>query len=279
MKIVRRVLTALLEIVLVVVVTALLLVPDVVAQIVQSLDNVAFIIRLLIAALLDALLLGLLYFQLRPERRLNENGLMVKASGAVTDVSIESARERILKAVSNVPDVASADARVRATNGKAHIELDVVVTNPNVSVPAKQQEISRALKQVINKQLGLQMAEQPIIHIELRDAKSIVPEVSAPSMSTSSVVTPSVIVSTPLSPMSSVPPAFPVEPMPLPTSEVITPDKADVGNGTYSPPAQRTVSWSTRIASADDESISDASVAVNDEVLSGDSDSRRSSEN
>jgi hypothetical protein len=264
-KIVRRVLTVLVEIILVVVVTALLLAPETVADIVDSLTEVTFIVRLLIAALLDVLLISLLYFQLRSERRTNENGLMVKASGAVIDVSIESARERILKAVANVPDVASADARLRPVNGKAHIDLDVVVANPNANVPAKQQEINRALKQVINKQLGLQMADHPVIHIELRDPSSLA---AAPIVTTAPAVASS---STP-----SVAPVLPIEPMPLPASKVVIPEAAEVGNSSQTASAQRSVSWSTRIAAIEDE---EPSVPLNDEVLSGDSDSRRSSEN
>jgi hypothetical protein len=90
---------------------------------------------------------------------------MMQASGAITEVSVESARDRILKAVSDVPDVVTADAEVKPVRGRADVELQVTVMGHDVQLPAKQKEINRALNQVIHKQLGLRMAGQPRVHI------------------------------------------------------------------------------------------------------------------
>ena len=86
-------------------------------------------------------------------------------------MGIDSARDRILRAVRDVPDVLSANATVKPVRGKADVELDVVVSHESISVPEKQREIDRALRQVINKQLGLQMAGKPRVHIRLDDEK------------------------------------------------------------------------------------------------------------
>jgi hypothetical protein len=113
-------------------------------------------------------LLILFILSVRPSRKTNTTGLIMRASGAITEVSVESARERILKAVNDVPDVIEADAKVKPVYGKADIDLQVVVLGQDVKLPAKQSEINRALKQVINKQLGLQMAGQPRVQIRLQ---------------------------------------------------------------------------------------------------------------
>ena len=131
-------------------------------------------------------------------------------------------------------------------NGKAHIELDVTVNNPNTNVPAKQQEINRALKQVINKQLGLQMADVR----SFTSSYAIHQIYIAPDGAT----TPAVSVETPVkvnrpSPMSSIPSAMPHRALCSPASEVIRlKRRKSATDRITSTPAQRTASWSTRIA-------------------------------
>jgi hypothetical protein len=98
---------------------------------------------------------------------------MVKGQGVVADVSVESACDRILRAVRAVPDVLSAEATVKALRGKADIDLTVAVANTTTNLPEKQHEIDRALRQVINKQLGLQMAGKPRVHIRMDDEKAV----------------------------------------------------------------------------------------------------------
>src|SRR5262249_7529851 len=106
-----------------------------------------------------------------------------RGSGAVTEVSIESARERILKAVSDVPDVVAAEASVKPVRGRADIELQVTVFGHDVKLPDKQRDINRALKQVIDKQLGLEMAGQPRIHIRIHGEEKQKPPLVAPAPS------------------------------------------------------------------------------------------------
>jgi hypothetical protein len=131
-------------------------------------------LRIVIAVLLDLVLLALAYLQIRPARKPESTGLTMRSSGAVAEVSVESARERILKAVSEVSDVVSVEARVVPIRGRADLDLDVEVLGEEVRLPDKQREINRALKQVINKQLGLQLAGRPRVHIRLRGEKPLV---------------------------------------------------------------------------------------------------------
>ncbi len=163
----RRTLLWIVGVVLVVLTMAILLAPLSVAE---RLDSIAPVIRSLLAILLGVSFLAFLYIQLRQRSGPEATGLMVRTSGAITQVDIESTRERILHAVSSLPDIVSAKVEVRAVRGKADIELDVVVGSDEINVPKKQKEIDRALKQVVNKQLGLHMANRPRMHIRF-DAK------------------------------------------------------------------------------------------------------------
>ncbi len=151
----RRLYLILLSLIFIVVLAIFLLSPATIANWAGSISEISVIVRGLLAALLVVALLVLMYVQVRRDPRSNVTGLVMRGSGAVTEVSVESARERILNAVSDVPDVVSAEAEVKPVEGRADVELQVVVMGYDVKLPVKQKEINRALKQVIDKQLGL----------------------------------------------------------------------------------------------------------------------------
>ncbi len=155
--------------------TVFLLWPAAVSDLAGSVAEMSPVLRLLAAAVVDLVLLALLFVQFRSNRRPETTGLMMRAPGAVTEVSIDSARDRILKAVSDVTDVVSVEAQVRPVRGRAEIDLDVEVLGDDVRLPDKQRDINRALKQVINKQLGLQMAGRPRVRIRLHGEKPVAP--------------------------------------------------------------------------------------------------------
>jgi hypothetical protein len=163
----RRIYLLLLGLLLVIMVTLLLLSPQAVGGWVGSISELSPVIRLAITIVIDLFLLLLMYLQVRPDPGSKLNGLVMRGSGAITEVSVESARDRILKAVNDVPDVVSVEAEVKPVRGRAEIAMQVAVLGHDVKLPAKQKEIDRALRQVIDKQLGLQMAGQPRIQLRI----------------------------------------------------------------------------------------------------------------
>ncbi len=179
MSFVRKLIIVLVGISLGLLVTVLLLNPASILALAANLNSTSLLIRLPLTILIDVIVLAIIVVLVRSERSSNGSGLMVKAPGAIADVSIESARERILRAVSAVPDVVSAEAEVKAVRGKADVELEVVVSSASTNLPEKQKEIDRALRQVINKQLGLQIAGKPRVHIRMEGETSLA---SAPSL-------------------------------------------------------------------------------------------------
>ena len=171
MRLVDRFLVILVGLVLIGVVSVLMLAPEALINALRSVEAISLFLRLAFVVVVNIVILVLLYLQLRGRRRLSD-GLEVKAAGAFTDVSVESARTLILNAVNAVPDVVAADATVEAVEGQADVDLNIQVTGRDVHIPQKQKEINRALGQVINKQLGLRMRGKPRVHITLEGEKS-----------------------------------------------------------------------------------------------------------
>lgn len=182
---VRRLILIVVGLLLVGLITMLFLFPQQVSSMAQAIEATSPALRVLLVIAVDVVILGLVFVQVRPVPRANVPGLMVNAAGAVTDVSIESARERILKAVHEVPNVVAVTADVQAINGKADIELKVRIDGDDIKVPDKQREIHRALQRVINKQLGLQMAGRPRVHIRLLDEPEVTPSPPSADVSAS----------------------------------------------------------------------------------------------
>ena len=170
---IRRIVTVLVGLCLAVLITVLLVNPESIEHLAFSLIDMSALIRVPVAVLIDIIVLAVIIVLVRSERAPHQasTGLIVKAQGAIADVSIESARDRILRAVREVPDVRSAEATVTALHGRADIDLNVTVSHSSANLPDKQRELDRALRQVINKQLGLQLAGKPRVHIRMEDEK------------------------------------------------------------------------------------------------------------
>ena len=176
MALVRRIIIVLVGISLAILVTVLLLNPESIVALALNLNITSALIRLPLAILIDIVVFAVIAVLIRSERApQSTSGLMVKAQGAIADISVDSARDRMLRAVREVPGVISAEATVKAVRGKADVDLDVAVSRENSNLPEKQREIDRALRQVINKQLGLQMAGKPRVHIRMDDEKPLTP--------------------------------------------------------------------------------------------------------
>lgn len=186
MRFIDRILAVVVTLILIGLITVVAIAPDSLRVALAGIEEVNLVLRVAVVVILNILILIGLFLALRGPRK-EITGLAVRAPGAYTDVSIESARKLILAAVEAVPDVVSATATVKAISGKADVDMHVQVTGSDIHVPRKQKEINRALRQVINKQLGLQMRGRPRVHIYLHGEQ---PTVSAETVSTPSPVLP-----------------------------------------------------------------------------------------
>jgi hypothetical protein len=92
------------------------------------------------------------------------------------------------------------------------VDLQVVVQGGHdIKLPAKQSEINRALKQVIHKQLGLQMAGQPKVHIRLDTEGKPAPVLASISAYREPARPPQMIVTKPVQPTPKPLPSTPVD--------------------------------------------------------------------
>lgn len=160
-------------------VTVVMLAPDRFERLFASIGTVNIALRAAAMLVLNAMVLLLMYLRVRG-RAVPIDGLVVQAQGALANVEVESARAIVLSAVNNVPDVASAEATIRAVHGRADIQMDVNIAGNTVNIPQKQKEINRVLRQVINKQLGLRMQGRPRVNIRL-GAPATTAQISTPS--------------------------------------------------------------------------------------------------
>lgn len=163
---VKQILLGLVVAAMLAVLTVLLLAPETVSDFVVGIPG--FVRLLLVVVVYGGIgTLGYLRLQNVQEGR-QIKGLVVKSSGgALAELSVDSAREQILKAVLKLPAVISADATVSAKRGNAVVTLSVEMKSDDQNLPDKQKEINRVLDQVVKKQLGLKMAERPTVQINL----------------------------------------------------------------------------------------------------------------
>ncbi len=150
-------------ILLVLAMTVLLAAPQALADLVTRVNAIQPVVRILLAVLIDALLLLWLYRRLRAQPK---EGLVVRARGVKAEVNIDSVQRQINARVDEITDVLAVQTEVLADKGGAQITLHVR-TQPDIVVPEKQKEITRVLKQVVEKQMGLRLAGPPAIHISL----------------------------------------------------------------------------------------------------------------
>jgi hypothetical protein len=162
------VLAAFFAAVLIAVLTVTLLAPQSVSDFIENLGAFA---RLLIVVGMYGIVVFVGYRQWKNGWRSND-GLAVTASGGVTRVSLDSARDQILKAAQDIPGVSVVKGDVESHRGKAFVRLDVSVKGGTLNLPEKQKEINDALTRVVEKELGIEFAQRPLVQINLEGKSS-----------------------------------------------------------------------------------------------------------
>jgi hypothetical protein len=173
LNLIARILAVLVALLLVAFATVLLITPSAVADTIEQLENVAPVARIAAVVILYLIALGLITLRFRSRPRTDGDMLYVRAAGAQAALTVGSVRDRILKAVGQVPGVASVEAALKSVGGRADVELNVVTTDDKVNIPEKQREIYRTIEQVIKKQLGVDLATRPRINIELGRSSAV----------------------------------------------------------------------------------------------------------
>jgi hypothetical protein len=155
------------EIVLFLIVTVMLVAPDVMISSAETLLTLDLGLRIVIAVVIDLLLVAAILSQVWAGRRYKGDALLVQAGDSNTTVTTESMRHTIIKAIYTVGDIENVECLVASRDGKAVIQLEVTAANDDINVPAKQREIDQAIKRVVAKQLGVKMASPATVSIRL----------------------------------------------------------------------------------------------------------------
>lgn len=162
----RRLLMILGLVLAIVIVTVLLVLPGAIVDFAtQVRDSPASTrtLMLAVAVLIDAVLLYMAYRLIRPTR---QEMLYVRARGARTELSVDSAIRQIDTRIAQVSDVVHVHAEVDVEKGNAHVTLNVRA-RPDITIPEKQKELARVLRQLVEKQMGVRLASEPLIHLAL----------------------------------------------------------------------------------------------------------------
>jgi hypothetical protein len=163
----KRVLLSVVAIVLFVFFTALILDPNIVSNFVRFLVVAAIygVVGVWAYTRRDLLMGGR-----------QTDGLIVKTSGgALAELTIDSAREQILKAVKALPSVSRADVEIIGKYGKAVITLNVVMVDDGNGLLEKEKVIDKTLNEVVKKRLGLKMANRPVVQLRFSGDKTPLP--------------------------------------------------------------------------------------------------------
>jgi len=175
---IRRIVIGFIGFLLVAILTVVLLAPTALSDIINGISPGVRLIAL-IALYGVAVFLAYQEFWLGESRHVK--GLVVKSpGGALTALSVDSVHERIVDVVSEINDVQTVNAKVTEHRGKADIELNVIIGNDEINLPEKKREITKALDGV-QKQLGLQLSERPVVEIMFADGtKPVVTQTEDP---------------------------------------------------------------------------------------------------
>ncbi len=116
----------------------------------------SYFLFLLVAVPLIFVLVLLLWLEIRPE---TSNKVLVRGKdGTQTEVGTTSVAESLRHHIDEIDDVFKVKATVRGKRGGVDILFDLETT-PEIDIPAKMDEVSRAARNLIEGKMGLKVAD------------------------------------------------------------------------------------------------------------------------
>jgi len=194
-------------------------------------DNASRLILTLGALVLIVLALLVIIVELAPEEEARE--IRVEQAGATTIVPAEPLRLRLEEALTAIPQVTTARARVFSRDKGVGMKLDLTVT-PGANIAAVTQEASRVVVETFQTDLGLPVPVPPTVHITFGPSE-VEPVASSMTQAPEPPPPPTAGPQTP-------PPSGPVAPPgglpPSPTADEAAPDVAPQPTAEEEEPAQ-----------------------------------------
>ncbi|MCH8919343.1 MAG: hypothetical protein IIA23_01380 [Chloroflexi bacterium] len=173
-------------------------------------DTASKLILTLGALVLIVLALLVIIVEMAPEEETRE--IRVEQAGATTIVPAEPLRERLEEALTAMPQVSAARARVFSQNKGVGLKLDLTIT-PDANIALVTQEASRVVVETLQADLGLPVAAPPSVRIVFGPPKT--------EPVASSVVQPPTpeMPPEPVAPSEPTPPGEPQPPMAAPPTD------------------------------------------------------------
>ncbi len=125
-------------------------------------DTASKLILTLGALVLIVLALLVIIVEMAPEEETRE--IRVEQAGATTIVPAAPLRERLEEALTAMPQVSAARARVFSQNKGVGLKLHLTIT-PDANIALVTQEASRVVVETLQADLGLPVAAAPSVHI------------------------------------------------------------------------------------------------------------------
>jgi hypothetical protein len=170
----NKVVTTLVLLILIPVVTVVLIVPREAVQVLNdwftqledqlspTVSTAALIVRVVIALLLDALLVLLLYLEVR---RPSKQAVKVQqVSGGEAQLAVESIVERLTYHIDPLPGVLDVSPTVVPHRRGVEVTLDIEMA-ADASVPENLESVSDTVRQVIEQEMGLKLSGKPKLNL------------------------------------------------------------------------------------------------------------------
>lgn len=182
------------------------------------------IVHGLIALLIDVVIVY--FFMLLPLRRFRRErageGLMVQKGQGVAYIDTESVRQQIFAAVSKIPDVDRVRVSVENHLGRANVQLNLLTDN-TINGSKKKAEVLREVKKVVEDQLGVLLAGDPVINLSLEPVTTTdIPQAVIPQ-----AMTPAPVAPPPTPARTPAPEAVKPAPEPVRTAPIPEPPKLE----------------------------------------------------
>jgi len=171
----------------IIVLTGFLVLPEQVIRVAEEINNQEDNIRLLsivTAVLADFILVYIIWTELRVRRHFDEDIFQSSTGGA--EITLDSVQKNVEGQLSKLDMVYGIMSNIRNERGKVAIDVEVGADD-NVNVPKKTKEISREIKKIVERQMGLKLAAKPQIRFRLlsqgQQASSMPSPASSPAVS------------------------------------------------------------------------------------------------
>jgi hypothetical protein len=123
---------------------------------------VRIVVGVLLAAVIDLLLILLIYLEVRPTRKRFIR--VQQVSGGMANISTESVTQLLQHKLDPEPGVIQVSPRIRAKGNRVAATVDVGVT-PDAKVPETASRLIRITQSVLTDELGLRIAGQPEVRV------------------------------------------------------------------------------------------------------------------